>query len=190
MPTSTTFPRRRTALLLVDVINPFDFPGGEAFARRALRTARQIRRLSARARWRSVPVIYVNDNLGRWRSDIGDIIAGCRRPGVPGAAVVDLLTPEPEDFVILKSTLSGFYQTPLEAMLRLGRVETVVVGGFAADNCVFFTAADAYMRDYRVVVPSDCVGSESAAAHRTALETMRRLFGAKTPVSARVRLLP
>lgn len=189
MPTRTSVPRSRTALLLVDVINPFDFPGGAAFARRARPVARALHRLSARARARRVPVIYVNDNMGRWRSDYRELLAACCRAGVPGAPVARLLAPAPSDFVILKSTLSGFYQTPLEAMLRLGGVTTLVIGGFAADNCVLFTTADAYMRDFRLAVPCDCVGAESAAVHRAALSTTRRLFGARTLPSSRVRLL-
>jgi nicotinamidase-related amidase len=70
---------------LIDVVNPFDFPGGAAFARRALPYARRIARLVDRARRASVPVVYVNDNFGKWRSDIGELVAFCRRPGKPGA---------------------------------------------------------------------------------------------------------
>jgi nicotinamidase-related amidase len=127
MPTRARFPKSRTALLLIDTINPFDFDGGRAFARKAIRVARRIAQLRERATRAGIPVIYVNDNLGKWRSDV---------------------------YVVLKSTLSGFYQTPLETMLRLGGVKTLIVTGFAADNCVLFTAADAYMRDFRLLDPS------------------------------------
>src|SRR5689334_21587565 len=162
MPTRSHFPKARQALLLIDTINPFDFAGGGAFARKAMPVARTIARLRDRATRAGVPVIYVNDNLGKWRSDADALVKWCSRPGVPGAPVVDLLQPRRSDYVILKALLSGFYHTPLDTMLRLGDVQTVIVTGFAADNCVLFTAAYAYMREYKVVVPRDCVGAETA----------------------------
>src|SRR5687767_13562172 len=135
MPTRTRFPKARTALVLVDTINPFDFPGGAAFARRSMAVARAIAALRERATRARVPVVYVNDNVGRWRSDLHGLLARCRRPEMPGASIVELLAPRPSDYVILKATLSGFYQTPLDTMLRLGGVQRLVLTGFAADNC-------------------------------------------------------
>ncbi len=176
------------ALLLIDVINPFDFPGGRAFARKAERVARAIERLRARANAARVPVIYVNDNLGKWRSDAKSLVDFCTRPGMPGAPIVERLQPGKSDYVILKATLSGFYQTPLETMLRLGGVKTVIVTGFAADNCVLFTAADAYMRDYRLVIPRDCIGAQTTEAHARAVRTMTELFDAETGSSSGLRL--
>jgi nicotinamidase-related amidase len=190
MPTRSRFPQARTALLLVDVINPFDFPGGPAFARRAMRVAKAIARLRERATKAGLPVIYANDNLGKWRSDVSALVAFCVRPGVPGAPIVELLTPRKNDYVVLKSTLSGFYQTPLETMLRLGGVKTLIVTGFAADNCVLFTSADAYMRDFRLVIPRDCIGAKTPDAVQRALKTMGELFGAKIMVSRGMRLSP
>jgi len=188
MPTRTHFPKSRTTLLLIDTINPFDFDGGRAFARKAIRVARRIAELRERATRAGIPVIYVNDNLGKWRSDVAALVEFCTRPGTPGAPVVEVLRPGPSDYVVLKSTLSGFYQTPLETMLRLGGVKTLIVTGFAADNCVLFTAADAYMRDFRLVVPRDCIGAKTADALRRALGTMTEGFGARTSPSTRLRL--
>jgi nicotinamidase-related amidase len=188
MPTRTRFPRSRTALVLVDTINPFDFPGGAAFARRNLPVARAIAGLRQRATRAGVPVVYVNDNLGRWRSDLHELVERCRRPEMPGAAIVDLLAPRPSDYVILKATLSGFYQTPLETMLRLGGVRRVVLTGFAADNCVLFTAADAYMREYSLDIPRDCIGAKSPDALRRALKMMKELLDARTTASRGLRL--
>lgn len=188
MRTRSRFPRARMALLLVDVINPFDFKGGPAFARRAVRVATAIERLRDRATRAGVPVIYVNDNLGRWRSDMASLVEYCTRTGQPGAPIVSRLEPRPPDYVVLKSTLSGFYQTPLETMLRLGGVKTLVMTGFAADNCVLFTAADAYMREFQLVVPRDTVGAQTAEAKRRALATMTTLFDARTPASSALRL--
>jgi nicotinamidase-related amidase len=188
MPTRSRFPKARTVLVLVDTINAFDFPGGAAFARRSVDVARAIAALRDRATRARVPVVYVNDNLGRWRSDVRSLVERCCRPDMPGAPIVELLAPRPTDYVILKSTLSGFYQTPLDTMLRLGGVRRLVLTGFAADNCVLFTAADAYMREYRLDVPRDCIGAQSAAALRRALTTMERLLSARTMPSTGLRL--
>ena len=190
MPTRSRFPQARSALLLIDVINPFDFAGGAAFARRALSVARSIARLRDRATNAGVPVIYVNDNLGKWRSEASALVEFCSRPGMPGAPIVELLKPRRSDYVVLKSTLSGFYQTPLETMLRLGWVKTLIVTGFAADNCVLFTSADAYMREFRLVVPRDCVGAKTPEALKRALRMMDELFGARIVASAGLRLPP
>ena len=184
----SVFPKSRTALLLVDVINLFDFSGGVAFAQRSLRPARNIQRLRDRAHHARVPVVYVNDNWGRWRSDFKAIVADCRRADRPGAPIVRLLTPTPGDFFVLKPHLSGFHETPLDTLLRLGEVQTLVITGFAADNCVLFTAAEAHMRGYGVLVPSDCCASEDDRERRHVLVKMRKFLDADTSVSHRVRL--
>ena len=188
MPTRSRFPKARTVLLLVDTLNPFDFDGGRAFAKKSHSVARAIVALRDRASRSGVPVIYVNDNFGKWRSDTNAVVQWCSRPGMPGAPIVEMLKPRPSDYVVLKATLSGFYQTPLDTMLRLGEVRTLVLSGFAADNCVLFTAADAYMREYRLVVPRDCIGAQTPDALRRALKTMNRLFAARTEASNRIRL--
>jgi nicotinamidase-related amidase len=184
----SVFPRARTALLLVDVINLFDFPGGAAFARRAMGPARNIARLRERAHRAGVPAVYVNDNWGRWRSDFKTIYDDCSRPGRPGAAVAELLKPGPRDFFVLKPHLSGFHDTPLDTLLQTGEVQRVIVAGFAADNCVFFTAAEAHMRDYNLLVPSDCCASEQDSERRHALSKMRKFLGANTASSRLIRM--
>lgn len=184
----SVFPKARTALLLVDVINLFDFPKGAALARRSLGPARNILRLRDRAHRAGVPAIYVNDNWGRWRSDFRSIVADCSRAGRPGAPIAELLKPTPRDFFVLKPHLSGFHETPLDTLLQIGEVQTVIVVGFAADNCVFFTAAEAHMRDYRLVVPSDCCASEQDRERRHALSKMRKFLDANTASSRHIRM--
>jgi nicotinamidase-related amidase len=170
----SVFPRARTALLLVDVINLFDFPQGAG--------------LRDRAHARGVPVIYVNDNWGRWRSDLKAIVADCSRQGRPGAPIAQLLSPAPQDFFVLKPHLSGFHETPLDTLLQGSGVRTVVIVGFAADNCVFFTAVEAHMRNYKVAVPSDCCASEADKERRHALAKMRKFLDADTTASRHIRL--
>jgi nicotinamidase-related amidase len=185
---ATAYPRAHTALLLIDVINPFNFPGGRRFARQWLSVARRIARLRGQFYRRGWPVVYVNDNFGQWRSDFKAMVKLCGAADMPGADIVELLAPGPSDFFVLKPTLSGFHETPLHLLLKSGQTETVVLAGFAADICVFFTAADAHMREYRVMVPADCVASEVDAERRRVLKSMRRLFDADTSTTARLQL--
>src|SRR5581483_1310653 len=168
------FPHAKTALLLIDVINLFNFPGGARFAKAWLPSARRIARLRERAHAAGIPVVYVNDNFGRWRSDFQAIVEACSEPGQPGAPIAELLRPDPADFFVLKPHLSGFHESPLHMVLQSGGVDTLVLTGYAADNCILFTAADAHMHHYHVVVPSDCVAAEKDLERRRVLASMRK----------------
>ena len=172
------------ALLLVDVINEFGFPGGEALARRALPVARNIASLTARARQAKVPCIYVNDNFGRWRSDFGAVVEHCGRRGSAGAPVVRLLMPQTADYFVLKPKHSGFYETCLGVLLSHLGARTLIITGFSAESCVSFTAHDAYLRDYALVVPHDGTASCQASHKRVALAHLASSLGAKTPSCA------
>jgi nicotinamidase-related amidase len=161
------------ALLLIDVINDLEFPEGDQLLRHALPMARQIAALKERAKRAGVPAIYVNDNFGRWRSDFNAQIEHCLKDGVRGQPVVELLRPNEEDYFILKPKHSGFFSTTLDTLLGYLEVRTLILAGLAANICVLFTANDAYMRDFNLLVPSDCVASNTEDENRYALEQMR-----------------
>lgn len=180
-------PRSHDALLVIDAINDLDFSGGSALLRTALPAGRRIAALAKRARAASVPVIYVNDNFGRWRSDFRQQVAHCLEEDCAGRPLVEMLRPEEKDYFVLKPMHSGFYSTTLEVLLdRLG-VQRLVLTGFAADLCVLYTANDAHMRDFQLVVPRDCVASETAARKRFALSHLAGTLGVDTSPAARVR---
>jgi nicotinamidase-related amidase len=167
------------ALLLIDVINPMDFEGAGDLLPPAIAAARNIERLGRRARHAGVPVIYVNDNFDCWHLGFRELVETFRAERVPGLPVIDLLAPVPEsDFYVLKPSHSGFFRTGLEALLERLAVRTLVLSGFAGDICVLFTANDAYMRGFRVVVPADCVASGRAHDNDHALAQMVRLLKA------------
>jgi nicotinamidase-related amidase len=167
------------ALLLIDVINPMDFDGAEALIPAAIAAAKQIARLKRRAREADVPIVYVNDNFNCWHLGFRELVETFRSRGVPGAPLIELLAPEPEfDFYVLKPSHSGFFRTGLEVLLKRLEARTLVLTGFAGDICVLFTANDAYMRGFDVVVPEDCVASERAADNDHALRHMARLLKA------------
>jgi nicotinamidase-related amidase len=176
------------ALLIIDAINDLEFEGGAGMLRRAERMARRIAALKARAAKRGVPTVYVNDNFGRWRSDFHRIVAHCLDDGVRGRAVAEHLVPDETDYFVLKPKHSGFYNTTLDLLLDYLQTETVIITGMATDVCVLFTAADAYMRDLRVVVPRDCVTALTPAAHRAGLAQMRTALKAEIVLSSSLDL--
>jgi len=167
------------ALLLIDVINDFAFPEASKLLRHALPAARKIASLKSRLTVQGVPVIYVNDNFGRWRSDFEKQVEHCLKANASGRAITELLRPGPDDYFILKPKHSGFYSTTLDVLLEHLRVKKIVITGFATDICVLFTANDAYMRGLGIIVPLDCVASESPEANSCALNQMKRLLKAQ-----------
>lgn len=168
------------ALLLIDVINDLEFKEGEQLLRFALPMAARIADLKQRARSAGVPVIYVNDNFGRWRSNLHAQVEHCLCEGVRGKPLVERLRPEQEDYFVLKPKHSGFYSTTLDILLDYLHVKTVVLTGIAGNICVLFTANDAYMRDFDLVVPCDAVASNTEEENRYALEQIRIVLKADT----------
>ena len=174
------------ALLVIDMINAFDFEGAGEMLSRALEAAEAVARLKERARRAGVPTVYVNDNFGRWRSDFHQILAHVLRS--PGREIAQLLEPQPEDYFVLKPKHSGFQFTTLNVLLAHLGARTLVLTGVAGNFCVLFTAHDAYMRDYRLVVPRDCIASQAEADDRYALEHMASVTKADTRPSSQLDL--
>lgn len=182
--------RARVALLLIDVVNPLDFPGGDDLLRAAVPMARRIAALKRRAGEAGIPAIYVNDNFDCWHLGFHELVDELRRSGARGAPLVELLAPDPRrDFYVLKPRHSGFFRTGLEVLLERLGVETLVLTGLAGDICVLFTANDAYMRGFRVVVPSDCVASERADDNAHALRQIARVLKADVTPSDEIDLV-
>lgn len=160
------------ALLIVDMISPFDFPGGAKLASRARIAAGHIAELKQRLQAGGTPVVYANDNFTRWRMDFSEIVAICTA-GSRGADIAQLLAPGPEDHFALKPKHSAFFETPLETLLAKLEARRLVICGVATDGCVLATAMDAHMREYEVHVPRDCVAAISDVRDDRALELMR-----------------
>lgn len=176
------------ALLMIDVINDLEFEGGERLLERALPMARALATLKRRAKEAGVPVVYVNDNYGRWQSDFAKTVEHACAEGVRGRPIARLLRPDGDDYFVLKPKHSGFFSTTLDTLLQYLGARTLVLTGVATNICVFFTANDAYMRDYRLVVPEDCVAAESETLDRHALAQMRTVLKADTTPSPRLDL--
>ena len=179
-------PRSPTVLLLVDVINPFEFPKADALAPAAWQAARAVARLKARLASRRVLTIYANDNYGQWRSDFRQTLEHCLARGGVAAQIAQLLAPAPADLVMLKPRHSAFYATPLDLVLTQVHAKQVIIGGLAADICVQLSAMDAVLRGYQVTVPSDCTAAETPEAKAQALAYMKRVLKADVRRSAAV----
>jgi nicotinamidase-related amidase len=180
--------RSRAVLLLIDVVNRFEFDGGEALLRAARPAARRIATLKKRAARVNMPVVYVNDNFGRWRSDFRALVAHCLAEGAPGRDIVRLLAPSARDYFVLKPSNSAFYASVLETLLRHLGADTLLLTGVATDNCVLFTAHDAYLRGFKLLVPRDCVAAETSVRNARALQIIARTMKADTRTSDRLRL--
>lgn len=172
------------ALLLIDVINDLDFPESDEILQAALPMAKRIAQLRSRADQAGVPVIYANDNFGRWRSDFRAQVQHCLRDNVKGRPLVELLQPGPDHYFVLKPRHSAFFSTSLEILLRHLDVKTVILTGLAGNNCILFTANDAYLRELKIIVPSDCVASNSADDNLQALKLMKQILKADIRPSA------
>ncbi|HEX8829720.1 MAG TPA: isochorismatase family cysteine hydrolase [Longimicrobium sp.] len=176
------------ALVLIDVINDMEFEGGERLARHALPVADRIAALKRRAREVGIPVIYCNDNWGRWRSDFHEVVEHVVDGGVRGEPIARLLKPDRDDYFVLKPKHSAFYATTLDTLLDYLGARRIILCGFSGDVCVLFTAGDGHMRDFHVHVPADCVASISEAENKRMLAYMRRMLGVNTTSSERLDL--
>ncbi|MEI7037066.1 isochorismatase family cysteine hydrolase [Fulvimonas yonginensis] len=181
------FRPERSALLIVDMINDLEFEGGEALLEQAQPITSAIVRLRDAYRARGLPVIYANDNFGRWHADFAKVIEHCRRMGSRGAVLSDGLLPAVEDYYILKPRHSAFYETPLSTLLEKLGIERLALVGIAGDDCVLRTALDAQMRGYPIWVPADGIASQTALRNQRALACMSEVAGADiTRIDARL----
>ena len=172
---------------MIDVINDFDFPEGEQLLQLAIPVGKNIAGLTHRARAAGIPVIYVNDNFGRWQSDFKKIVDHALTEG-RGKQFVEMLLPEDDDYFVLKPKHSGFYSTSLALLLTHLGTKNLILTGIAGNNCVLFTANDAYMRDFKIFVPSDCIVSNTEEENRHALEQMENVLKADTTIATELDL--
>ncbi|WMJ73902.1 isochorismatase family cysteine hydrolase [Cytophagaceae bacterium ABcell3] len=176
-------------LVIIDMINDFDFPDGEALFNNSLPAAKNIKALKNRAKKEHVPIIYVNDNFGKWKSDFKVLTEHVINENTLGKPIAEMLRPEPEDYFVLKPKHSGFYSTTLEILLDHLGADKIILTGITSDICLFFTASDAYLRDYKLIIPSDCSAAVNNDQHKIAMENMERILKAEVCTSAEIDLI-
>lgn len=174
------------ALLLIDVLTTFQFPDGDAILQGALKMRDALVRLKARSREVGVPILYVNDNFGDWRSEKEVLMGRCLE--AKGAQFVRPLLPDSEDYFVLKPLHSAFYMTSLEVLLRHLQVQTLILTGLTSNSCITVTAHDANMRGFDIYIPPDCSCARNAEEHTQALAQLQAMAGANLSPSASLRL--
>lgn len=180
----------RCALIILDMINLFDFEGGDGLAGQAMKIYRNIVPLRETFAAHNWPVLYVNDNFMDWNREFSDLVATCRQMEGPTGAIATALEPGPKDYYVLKPRHSAFLCTALPAILADLHVSELVVTGVATDSCVLATAQDAHMRGYKVTVPEDAVAAQTAARSKRALALMAESMTVDTrPVRTTIRSL-
>ena len=137
---------------------------------------------TARAKTARIPAVYINDNFGRWQSDFQKVVEHCLDDDVPGEQVARQLQPADDDYFVLKPKHSAFFETTLDTLLAYLGATTLIMTGIAGNICILFSANDAYMRDYNIIVPSDCVVSNTRRENDNALDQIERVLkGTVTP---------
>lgn len=174
------------ALLFIDVLTTFEFPDGDSILKNALQMKEALVRLKARAREARIPVLYVNDNFGDWRSEKEVLIGRCLE--AKGSQFVRPLVPDSEDYFVLKPMHSAFYMTPLEVLLRHLQVRSLILAGLTSSSCITVTAHDANMRGFEIAVPSDCSCGRNPGEHTEALNQLQATAGAVITASTSLRL--
>ena len=167
-----------TCLLIIDMINPLTFEGAEQMLPAVSAAAERIAGLKKRIKAARLPVLYVNDNFGKWQSDFHKLVHRCLEGSCRGKAITQLLHPEDDDYFVLKPKHSGFYGTPLELLLQFLGAKKLICTGVAGNSCVLHTSADAHMRDFDLIVPADCIASASSEENQIALQHMNRMLKA------------
>ena len=176
------------ALLLIDVINDMAFEGAEPLVRQAVPMAHRIAALKKRARVAKIPAVYINDNFGRWQSDFRKLVDHVLDDGVPGEEVARILEPADDDYFVLKPKHSAFFETTLDTLLTYLGATTLILTGVAGNICILFSANDAYMRDYVLVVPSDCTVSNTEQENAYALQQIQKVLKGDITASSELDL--
>ena len=176
------------ALLIIDVINDLEWEGAEKIAPKTIPMAKRIAALKRKAKKAGIPVIYVNDNFGRWQSDFRHAVDHCLNDGVRGEELARILKPEEDDYFVLKPKHSAFYATTLDTLLDYLGAKTVILTGIAGNICILFSANDAYMRDFHLIVPADCTISNSDEENDHALRQMATVLKADITDSKKLNL--
>lgn len=164
------------ALLIIDMINNLDFPQGQRLLSEALPVAKNIFQLKKYFKEINEPIIYVNDNFGKWKSSWEEVYEHCAQETSLGRPLAEILKPQEDDYFVLKPKHSGFYCSNLDVLLQDLRVNELVITGIAGNICVLFTVNDAYMRGYKIHVPANTIASSSRSLNDFALKQFKDVF--------------
>jgi nicotinamidase-related amidase len=176
----------RSALIVIDMLNPYEHEDAETLAPAVNEILDPLGGLLDRAGREGVDVIYVNDNYEDWSASretlVERALAG-RRPDL-----VEPIVPAEDASLVLKARHSIFYGTPLEYLLGQREIEHLVLAGQVTEQCILYSALDAYVRHLDVGVPHDAVAAIDQDLADAALRMMERNMRAEVGPSAECTL--
>ncbi|GGB50883.1 isochorismatase family protein [Virgibacillus dakarensis] len=167
-----------SAVLFIDLINDFKFEGGERLLHHTKEILPNLKRLKSFAKENNLPVIYINDHYNLWQADFHKVVEYCRNDA--SREVIDAMKPAPDDYFFIKPKHSAFFQTPLQSLLTHLKKTNLIMSGIAGDICILFSAKDAYMYEYSLHVPENCMASNEKQGNEYALYLMRTVMDANT----------
>jgi nicotinamidase-related amidase len=145
----------RTAVIVIDMLNAYEHADAERLTRSVEQALPGMERVIGRAADEDVLTIYVNDNFGAWTSDRDELLRSAL--GGRYRHLVEPIAPREGSLFVVKARHSIFFQTPLEYLLGQEDVGRVVLIGQVTEQCVLYSALDAYIRHLEIAVPRDAV---------------------------------
>jgi nicotinamidase-related amidase len=175
-----------SALIVIDMINSYDHPDAEELTRSVRESLPRMVELVERAASEDVLVVYVNDNFGAWTSSREQLV----EEALSGrfGDLVEPIAPKPETSFVVKARHSIFYETPLEYLLRQEEVSKLTLVGQVTEQCILYSALDAYIRHFEVGVPRDAVAHIHPDLAEAALKMMEINMSAEVGAAAECRL--
>jgi nicotinamidase-related amidase len=172
------------ALLIVDLINSFSFKHGRILADKTEKMIPNINLLRELFNHRNLPTIYINDHYKINHPTADKLIKYCSNP--LSNNVIKQIKPYEHDYFIFKPNYSGFYLTTLDDLLKELKVSHLIITGVAGNRCVLFTANDAFMRDYNLIIPYDAISSVTDYDEKLSIYMMRDILNAQVVLSREI----
>ncbi|MFC9294007.1 cysteine hydrolase family protein [Streptomyces sp. NPDC057011] len=170
----------KTALVVIDMLNTYDHPDAHLLIPSVQRALPAVVKLLEQARERTIPVIYANDNFGKWRSHHGEILDAALAG--PHHRLVEPVRPDETSYFVVKARHSVFYETPLAYLLGTLDVSHLVLCGQVTEQCVLYSALDAHIRHLSITVARDAV----AHIHQDLADAALRMM----EINMAARILP
>jgi nicotinamidase-related amidase len=177
---------KKTALVVIDMINSYDHPDAERLTKAVEKSLPTMVDLVERATDEDVPIIYVNDNFGAWTSNREELVEEALKGDFK--ALVEPIRPADDTMFVVKARHSTFYETPLEYLLRQQEIDRIVLIGQVTEQCILYSALDAYIRHFEVAVPRDAVACIHHHLAEAALEMMELNMDAEVADAADLAL--
>jgi nicotinamidase-related amidase len=175
-----------SAVVVVDMLNHYDFEDSERLVASVHEALPAMLELLSRAREQGVPIVYVNDNYGDWSACRPELVKRALQGRAPD--LVEPIAPLPDVGFVVKARHSIFYQTQLEYLLRQEEIERIVLVGQVTEQCILYSALDAYVRHFAVAVPHDAVAHIYADLADAGLRMMQRNMRADVCAAAECAL--